>query len=179
MLNVTIKLKEFFDDKTETFVYEEQSIVLEHSLLSLSKWESKFNKPFLGKDRKTTEESIYYIKCMTLTPDVPDNVYDCVTDQNIEAITNYIQAPMTATTFRNDSQKQTNREVITAEIIYYWMIALTIPFECQEWHLNRLLTLINVCSIKNQPPKKMNKKEIMSRNRTLNEARRAAYNTKG
>jgi hypothetical protein len=115
---------------------------------------------------------------MTITQNVDDNIYNYITNDMILQVRNYIEADMTATTFVND-KKVTNREIITAEIIYYWMIALNIPFECQKWHLNRLLTLINVCNIKNTPPKKMSKKELMNRNTSLNAARKQALQTRG
>jgi hypothetical protein len=179
MLKVTIPAIELYDETKEEFVcFKEQPLQLEHSLVSLSKWESKWRKPFLSKEEKTVEETIDYIKCMTITQNVDDNIYNYITNDMILQVRNYIEADMTATTFVND-KKVTNREIITAEIIYYWMIALNIPFECQKWHLNRLLTLINVCNIKNTPPKKMSKKELMNRNTSLNAARKQALQTRG
>ena len=118
---------------------------------SLHKWESKWNKAFLTKREKTTEEIIDYVKCMTLTKNVNPEVYLCLTADNFKQIQNYIEAPMTATTFADDKQSKNSREVITSELIYYWMIAQNIPFECRKWHLNSLLTLIRVCNIKNAP----------------------------
>jgi hypothetical protein len=147
-------------------------------LVSLSKWESNWNKPFLAKEEKTHEETIDYIKCMTITQNVDDIVYEYIPNPILDRISNYIKANKTATKFSNQ-EKTINREIITAEIIYYWMIALNIPFECQKWHLNRLLTLINVCNAKNMTPKKMSKNEIMSRNAALNAARRNALHSKG
>ncbi len=180
MLQITIPAVEQWDERKQEFVTtKEQTLQLEHSLVSLSKWESKWCKVFLTKQEKTFEETLDYIKCMTITQNVDPEVYNYLTNKNIEEINNYIDAPMTATYFSDDKTVKSSREQITAELIYYWMIALNIPFECQKWHLNRLLTLIKVCNIKNQPPKKRSKKEIMSRNAALNAARRKQLNTKG
>jgi len=180
MLRITIPAVEQWDEAKQEFIYtKEQTLSLEHSLVSLSKWESKWCKAFLTKQEKTFEETLDYIKCMTLTQNVDPEVYNYLTNGNINEINEYIEAPMTATYFSDEKTSKTSREQITAELIYYWMIALNIPFECQKWHLNRLLTLIKVCNIKNQPPKKRNKKEIMSRNAALNAARRKQLNTKG
>ena len=180
MLEITIPARELFDDNTqEFFTIKEQTLKLEHSLVSLSKWESKWCKPFLSKEDKSYEETIDYVKCMTITQNVDPKVYECIDANNISKINKYIDAPMTATTFSQEQKGKGNRETITSELIYYWMIALNIPFECQKWHLNRLLTLVRVCSIKNQPSKKMSKRDIMSRNAALNAARRKQLNTKG
>lgn len=180
MLQITIPARELWDEAKNEFIYtKECTLQLEHSLISLSKWESKWCKAFFSKEPKTQEETLDYIKCMTLTPNVKDEIYACLSNDNVTEINKYIEAPMTATFFSQDKGGKPNREQITSELIYYWMIALTIPFECQKWHLNRLLTLIRVCNIKNQPPKKMSKREIMSRNSALNAARRKQLNTKG
>ena len=180
MLRITIPAVEQWDEVKQEFTQtKEQTLQLEHSLVSLSKWESKWNKPFLSKEAKTNEETLDYIKCMTISQNVDPNVYNCLTSEHISQINKYIEAPMTATTFTEDKNGRRNREVITAELIYYWMIALTIPFECQKWHLNRLLTLIRVCNIKNAPPKKMGKKATASHYAQLNAARRQQMNTRG
>lgn len=181
MLRIVVPLSpEGWDEEKQEFVQpEEQVLELEHSLISLSKWESKWCKSFLDNKGLTDEETIDYIKCMTLTENVDNEVYSKLTNENITQINGYILAPMTATTFSNDKGGKKGREIITAELIYYWMIALNIPFECQYWHINRLLTLIRVCNIKNQPPKKMSRREIMNRNTTLNAQRRAQLNTTG
>lgn len=181
MLQIVIPASSrLWDERIEEFVsFPEQVLELEHSLVSLSKWESKWCKPFLSKDEKTFDETIDYIRCMTLTENVDPDVYLRLTQENIIQINSYIEAPMTATTFRKDSNGKNSREQTTAELIYYWMIALNIPFECQYWHLNKLLTLIRVCNAKNSPPKKMSRSEIMNQNRALNEARRAKLNSKG
>lgn len=180
MLRITIPAVEQWDEAKQEFIStKEQTLSLEHSLVSLSKWESKWCKAFLTKQEKTFEETLDYIKFMTLTQNVDPEVYKYLTNRNIDKINRYIEAPMTATYFSEDKNGKTSREQITAELIYYWMISLNIPFECQKWHLNRLLTLIKVCNIKNTPPKKRSKKEIMSRNAALNAARRKQLNTKG
>ena len=180
MLRITIPAVEQWDEAKQEFIYtKEQTLSLEHSLVSLSKWESKWCKPFLSKQEKNFEETLDYVKCMTITQNVDPEVYNYLTNENIKAINEYIESPMTATYFSDEQNNKTSREQVTAELIYYWMIAFNIPFECQKWHLNRLLTLIKVCSIKNQPPKKRSRKEIMSRNAALNAARRKQLNTKG
>lgn len=171
-------IEQYNEDNNEFITPKEQVLHLEHSLVSLSKWESKWHKPFLSKGDKSIEESIDYIRCMTTTQNVDPEVYSRITAQHIQQVIEYIDAPMTATVISNQ-KAATNREIITAEIIYYWMIALNIPFECQKWHLNRLLTLINVCNIKSAPPKKMGRKEIMSRNAALNATRRKNLKSKG
>lgn len=181
MLRIVVPAADLFDESTNEFIStKEQTLLLEHSLVSLSKWESKWNKAFLSKKEKTTEEVLDYVRCMTLTKNVDPMVYRCLSPENIKAINDYIDAPMTATYFSNENKANPmSRETVTSELIYYWMIALNIPFECQKWHLNRLLTLIKVCNIKNTPPKKMSKAEIMRQNKALNDARRKKFHTKG
>lgn len=180
MLEITIKETELFDDSKQEFIHvKEQTLRLEHSLVSLSKWESKWHKPFISNQQPTREETLDYIKCMTLTQNVDQNVYNCITNKHIYEINKYIEDPMTATTFGVTNQKGGSREVITSELIYYWMIALNIPVEFQKWHLNRLLTLIRVCNIKNAPPKKLSRSEIMSRHAAINAANKKRFNTKG
>lgn len=180
MLRITIPAREYFDESTEEFItIDEQTLQLEHSLVSLSKWESKWCKSFLSNKDKSYEETIDYIKCMTLTQNVKPETYSYLTIENIQQINDYIEAPMTATSFKEDKNGKKNREIITSEVIYYWMIALNIPFECQKWHINRLLTLIRVCNIKNQPPKKMSKRETASTYAAMNAARRKKLNSKG
>ena len=182
MLQITIPAIEMYDERNNQFIStEEQTLLLEHSLVSLSKWESKWCKAFLSKHAKTVEETIDYIKCMTITQNVPDEAYNHLTRDNIEQINKYIEAPMTATHFMEDTHGRRSNETITSELIYYWMIALNIPFECQTWHLNRLLALVRVCNIKNQPNKgsrKLSQADISKRN-AINAARRKQYNTKG
>lgn len=180
MLEIEIPGIEKFDDETQEFIYVSPVILrLEHSLISISKWESKWNKPFLSSTDKSVDETIDYIKCMTLNKNINNEIYDNITNSNVMDVMTYIQAPMTATTFNEQPANKTNREIITSELIYYWMISLNIPSECQRWHLNRLLTLIRVCDIKNNPSKKMNKKDLAIRNAALNAARKKQLNTKG
>lgn len=180
MLRITIPAVEQWDDQKQEFIStKEQTLQLEHSLVSLSKWESKWCKAFLTKQEKTFEETMDYIKCMTITQNVYSEIYNYLTNSNIEQVNKYIESPMTATYFLEEKSTKTSREQITSELIYYWMISLNIPFECQKWHLNRLLTLIKVCNVKNQPPKKRSHKDIMERNRTLNAARKKQLNTRG
>ena len=181
MLQIKVPLEqEKWDEAKQEFIEPKtQTLLLEHSLVSISKWESKWNRAFISKKGMTTEETLDYIKFMTLSKNVDPEVYNHLTDENIVEIQKYIEAPMTATVFFEDKTNKGNREIVTSELIYYWMIALQIPFECQKWHLNRLLTLIKVCNIKNSPPKKRSKRDIMSRNTALNAARRKQLNTRG
>lgn len=180
MLQITIPAAEYFDEKTGEFhSIRETTLQLEHSLVSVSKWESKWRKPFLGKSEKSAEECIDYVRCMTITQNVDPMTYRFLSEKNFQEINAYIESPMTATTFSERENKQFSREVITAEIIYYWMVALNIPFECQKWHLNKLITLVRVCNIKNTPQKKMSRREVAERNRTLNEMRRKQMHSKG
>ena len=179
MLQITIPDIELWDERIGEFVcLNGATIELEHSLVSLSKWESKWQKPFFSKEDKTDVETIDYIRCMTLSENVSPDLYKYLSADHFRQVNEYIGNPMTATTFSN-TKNSSSREIITAELIYYWMIALQIPFECQYWHLNRLLTLVQVCNIKNEPPKKMSKRDVMSRNAALNAARRKQHNTRG
>jgi hypothetical protein len=170
---------ESFNEETNEFISDVFTLELEHSLASLSKWESHFETPFLGDKEKTTEETLWYIKAMVLTPDVPPEVFDNLVADHYNQVNEYINAAMTATTFREQPNRKPNREIITAEIIYHWMIQANIPFECENWHLNRLIALVRVCHAKNEPPKKMTPREIAQQNRQLNARRRAQLNTKG
>lgn len=178
MLQITIPGGEKYDEAKNLFIYsKEQTITLEHSLLSISKWEAKWKKPFLNNPNKTVEEQIDYIRCMTITPNVDPNVFYGLTVENKQEIYSYINDAMTATWFSKKKEKAA-KDVITSELIYYWMIALNIPFECQKWHLNRLLVLVKICNEKNDP-KKMSKNDLRRRNKSLNEARREAMHTRG
>lgn len=179
MLRLIVPEKELYDERTGLFVRTKKQVLqLEHSLVSLSKWESKWHKPFLSKNDKSGEEMLDYIRCMTITQNVPDEVYFALDTNELIKINDYLNDSMTATTITKP-QGKSRGEIITSEIIYYWMISLQIPFECEKWNLNRLLTLIEVCNIKNSPGKKMSKSEIMRRNRTLNAARKQQLHTRG
>ena len=180
MLEIEVPIgDEKWDDEKEEFVKAETCVLqLEHSLISLSKWESKWCKPYLSSE-KTDEEILDYIKCMTITQNVGQDVYNHLTNANIMDIKNYIDAPMTAMKFPKNRASKLSREIITSDIIYYWMITLQIPSEFQEWHLNRLIALIRVCDIKNSPPKKKSQREIMEEYSRINAERRKQMNTKG
>lgn len=173
MLTIRIPAVDFWDESKEEFVStKEQTLCLEHSLVSISKWESKWHKPFLSKKEKTIEEILDYIKCMTITQNINPDVYGRLTNDNIARINDYIDDSMTATWFSDEKGPKASGKVITSEVIYYWMVTLNIPFECQKWHLNRLLTLIRVCNEENKTPKKLSRSEILRRNAALNAARR-------
>lgn len=182
MLHIKVPAAEFYDESIEEFVkIEEQNLVMEHSLISISKWEAKWKKPYMSDDPKTAEEVLDYIKCMTIKPsNVNPLVYKALSSENLKSIYDYIQDPMTATTISEPKSRIGRREVLTSELIYYYMIAQNIPIELEKWHINRLIMLIRVCSIKNNPnEKKMSASAIMKQNRALNAARKAKYRTRG
>lgn len=190
MLELKIKAKEAWDEVNERFItIKPITICLEHSLVSLSKWESKYRKPYLSStEEKSREEILYYIKCMTITQNVDPNVYELLDNNDLKLINDYITDSMTATWF-NDRRptgaapSKPNKEIITSELIYYWMVSYNIPMECQKWHLNRLLTLIRICNVKeaqqNGKSNKMSKRDILSQNKALNAARRQKLNSNG
>ena len=182
MLQITIPDLELWDEDNEQFVkIKGTTLQLEHSLVSISKWESKWHKSYLNTKEKTVEETIDYIRCMTITQNVNPLIYLNLPDEQIQKIIDYIEDPMTATTI-NDIRKEDKRkkpEIITSELIYYWMTALNIPPEYQKWHINRLITLIRVCEIKNRAPEKKNPKEVAKSYAELNKARRAKLHSKG
>jgi hypothetical protein len=180
MLVITVPGVESYDEKLEKFVsIGDITLALEHSLVSLSKWESIFEKPFLGNESKTPEEILTYIKCMCLDDYMPPEVFHRLSQANFESINTHIEAKMTATWFSDAPGAPHSRDVITAELIYYWMTVFSIPFECERWHLNRLFTLIRICNIKQAKPKKMSRGEIAARNRELNAQRKAQLGTTG
>lgn len=178
MLPITIPAgRELFDERTQTFITLDKPVrlSLEHSLVSLSKWESHYCKPFLTNKEKTFDETLYYIKCMTLTQNVDPNIYLMLNKKEINIIMEYISKPQTASTVPHKNQSGPNREQPTSELIYYWMITLGVPVEFQKWHLSRLLMLIDICNFKNRPPKKMSKSEIAQHHRAVNAANRKRY----
>lgn len=183
MLKLTIPSSELYDEKTDEFIQiKGQELQLEHSLVSISKWESKWKKPFLDSSQeRTNEEMMDYIRCMTLTQNVNPLIYYGLTQEHVSTINEYINDSMTATWFSKDNDRRgpPSREKITSELIYYWMISLQIPMECQKWHLNRLLTLIRVCNIKNTPATPVSKKTQAQQRSALNAARRQQLNSKG
>ena len=180
MLTIIIPENEQFNSVTNEFIYiKEQTLTLEHSLLSLTKWEAKWKKPFLHTQNKTWDQALDYIRCMTINKNVDPVVYMNLPKEVIDRINKYIEDPMTATTFR-DSTTRGSSEIVTSEVIYFWMLNYGIPFECEKWHLNHLLALIKVCSIKSQTSdKKMSNAERLARYKDINKMRRKTLNTKG
>lgn len=180
MLTIRIAGQEFYDETTGEFSTVDDIVLeLEHSLVSLSKWESKYQTPFLSDKEKTTESIFDYIKNMVVTPGIDtDILYQC-SKEDLTRIQEYIDSSQSATTFGEMPSRRGRGEVITAELIYYWMVAFNIPFECQYWHLNRLFSLVRICNIKNNPPKKMSRHEVAMRNRELNAQRRSEIGTNG
>lgn len=186
MLIVNIPYNEYeFLDKDNNFIHikiPQTEIKMEHSLISIKKWEQKWHKPFLTEKKKTEEEMIDYVRCMTISSNIPDEIYFFIPNNVMEKIISYIEDPMTATWFSDNSligAQKTSNETITAEIIYYWMISLSIPVEFEKWHVNQLLTLIKVISIKNGGSKKKDPKIAAQQRAALNAARRAKYKSKG
>lgn len=178
-LNVEVE-KEKWDESREEFVPPKyETIELEHSLRSISKWETKWHKAFLGKREKTNEELLDYISCMSLHGDIRKDLLYSLNDDNIESINKYIDDPMTSVCFQEDNSSSTSRDTVTSELIYYWMITAGIPFECDKWHINKLLSLIRVCSIKNSNGEKMNKNDLARRNAKLNSARKRKMGSRG
>ena len=179
MLPLLVSGQEYWDEANECFLYgSDVTLKLEHSLISISKRESKWQVPFYDSE-KTGEMVKDYIRCMTLNSNVDDSAYDRLSFKNIDDINKYIASPMTASTIKEDKSSKGSKERITSELIYYWMTAFNIPFECEKWHINRLIMLIRICSEKNKPSKKMSAREVMAQNKALNAARRARLHSKG
>lgn len=180
MLRITVGEHELFDDNTNKFIHVPGVVVeFEHSLASLSKWESKHQKPFLGKGERTTDEILDYIRFMVISPGVNSDIVSELTQENLNAITDYIGSKESATTFGTLPQRRGSGETITAELIYYWMVAFNIPFDREHWHLNRLFNLIRICNLKQQKPKKMAPSEIAAQYREENAKRKAQLGTRG
>lgn len=179
MLILKIPEQEFYNQVTGEFEYcRACTLKLEHSLVSISKWEAKWKKPFLTQEPKTPAEFIDYIRCMTINQDVPDEIYELMGHDNVRKIEEYIMDPATATTVIDRRKGTGKSEIPTSELIYYWMVSNGIPFECEKWRLNRLITLIKVCNAKGNP-QQMSKQEIYAMNAALNSSRRAASGSKG
>jgi len=185
MIKIVIPSTEFFDEVSNEFIpIPETTLQLEHSLLSISKWESKWKKPFLTKEQKTKEELLDYIRCMTINQNVNDIVYMAIPPKEFKRIVEYLDDPYSATVINElkipgQPPRRKSSEFITSELVYYWLVSLQIPFECQKWNFNRLMTLIRICEIKNGPKQKMSRSQILAQNNALNKARREALHTKG
>ncbi len=180
MLSITVKGTEFFDEKSGEFhTTKDQVLNLEHSLISLSKWEGKYHKPFIGKGPENEEEMLDYVRCMTITQNVEPYVYRNLSSDNIMDIKKYMEDPMTATWFSDKRNPKTRQKTVTAELIYYWMFRLNIPIQFEKWHLNRLLTLIRLCNLEDAPKKKMKPKDIYKQNAELNRMRREQTHSNG
>lgn len=180
MLQITIPATEFYDEKRGIFVNtKEHTLSLEHSLVSISKWEAKWHKPFLSDERKTNEEMLDYIRCMTITQNVDPIIFNVLPYSVITQINAYIEDPQSATVFYDKKEPSRRKERITSEKIFFWMVRANIPFECKTWHLNRLLNLIHYCNSDNQPHKKRSQREIAKDYAAINAARRKELNTKG
>jgi hypothetical protein len=180
MLRITIPKQEFYDEVEGKFIYSDYiELDLEHSLVSVSKWESKFEKPFLAPGTKTTEEVLDYIRAMIVTPNVPLDIVSKFGPDDIERVNDYIESKQSATTFGMMPKATGRSETISSELVYYWMVTYNIPFECETWHLNRLFSLIRICNVKSTKQKKMSRGQLAARNRELNAQRRAALGTTG
>jgi hypothetical protein len=180
MLTLEIPAMSLFDESTQEFIETDRVVLkLEHSLAAISKWEAKWKKPFLSKAGMTEEETVDYIRCMSLSKDVPQEIYKCLPNSVLLSVREYIEDPMTASWISEKGPKKRNTQTVTSELIYYWMIANNIPMKCETWHLNRLIMLIRICGAENQPKKKTNKKDMIAERKALNASRKAQANTKG
>lgn len=179
MLTIVVAEEGYDEEKGEFTLVDPVTLELEHSLASLSKWEMIFEKPFLVPGDKTSEEVLEYIKCMTITPNIPPEVFDRLSMENLEEINKYIEKKQTATWFNDRTPTKPSPETVTSELIYYWLTAFKIPLEVQYWNLNRLFTLLRVCEVKNSKPKQMTEAEILAQNRELNAQRRAQLGSTG
>ena len=183
-LTIFVPSAELYDEVNNEFIYtKDQTMVLEHSLLSISKWETKWRKPYLSEEQKTNEEALDYIRCMTITQNVDPNVYKALTGSQINEITEYIKEGQTATTIKQNASGHRARhsgKFVTSELIYFWMTAFNIPFTCEKWNFSRLMALIEIAGEENNPDKKkMGRQDILAQNRALNAQRRAKMKSKG
>lgn len=179
-IKINIPSQELFDESTGEFIkIDETNIVLEHSLVSISKWESKWHIPYLNNKEKTVEQAVDYLRCMTITQNVNKDIYKYIPESEIKRLDEYINDPMTATTITKQEGKGGSRKVLTAEVIYFYMLSYNIPADFDKWHLNRLLTLIEVFNEENKPKKKMSTQQAISRYASLNAARRAKLHSAG
>ena len=179
MLTINITLSESFDEEINEFVSETITLDFEHSLVSISKWEQFYKKPFLSEDERTDEEILYYIYCMITSPDAPTEALQHLSQENLQAINEYINDKATATWFNETKSGPSTSEALTSELIYYWMFAQGIPKECENWHINRLITLLKVFNFKNAPEKKMSPAEALAYQRRVNAERRKKFETSG
>lgn len=181
MLLVSIKGQRLWDERKEEFITLSPAVFeIEHSLVAVKKWESIYKKPFFGKEEKSPEDILNYIRCMTVTKNVDQSVYNYIPMENLKQILEYIGDSMTATWFSKQTEQKTGKkEIITSEIIYYWMITLQIPLECENWHLNQLFTLIRVFAVKNGKDTKMSKKDAANYREMINAANRKKFKSKG
>lgn len=181
MLQITIPAERGFNEITEEFVsFPAVTLRLEHSLISIQKWEAKWHKSYLNNKEFTAEEQLDYIRCMSIDSNFDASIFNRLRISDYEKIRDYIANPMTATVIhRRKDQSSSSGQFVTAELIYYWMTEFGIPFECNKWHINQLLTLIEVCSIKQSPGKKMNKREAAMMRAAANESRRKRLGTRG
>lgn len=181
MLTIYIKGQTLWDERSQMFIDVNDTVIqLEHSLLSLSKWEAKHHKAYLKKGIKlTVEEKIDYLRCMTINKNVNPYAYYLLTEDQLNQISDYTNDPQTATVFMENKEPKHTSSFITSELIYYYMFSLNIPMECQKWHLNRLLTLIKLCNIKNSPPKKQSSESTIKQYAALNAARRKRMHSRG
>jgi hypothetical protein len=176
MLEIDVVLEDFYDETTERFVpSKSETVRLEHSLVSVSKWEAVWEQAFLGSKEKTTDQTVSYIKMMIVGAEPPPGVFQKLLEKHIEQVKEYVGAAMSATKLSTDKNAPSSKEIVTSELIYYWMISLNVPVEFEHWHLNRLITLIRVINLKNTPKKKMSNSE----RRALNRQRLAKHNTRG
>lgn len=167
MLPIHVEARELWDEENQQFINTEPfDLLLEHSLFSISKWEAKYHKPYITSD-KTAEEALDYLSMMVIGKQPDPIVFRLLTEDQIKKINKYINDPMTATVFSEEEEKEANgqqkrNKFVTSEEIYYWMTAQNIPFECQYWHLNRLITLVKICAIENKPKDKKKKRMTSS-----------------